>query len=125
MPDQVVQQIPIWTYWLPPACILAGVLITSIVNYINNKSAQNLEEKKHQKELLLKMSVEYWKQDMERIKLANKKTLLFPIDSYIFHLLKLSDEISANKSITAERIVEIREEAKKLALLLIENDKKD
>ncbi len=125
MPDQVVQQIPIWTYWLPPACILAGVLITSIVNYINNKSAKALEERKHQKELLLKMSVEYWKQDMERIKLANKKTILLPIDSYIFHLLKLSDEISANRKITAERIVEIREEAKKMALLLIENDKKD
>jgi len=123
MSDQIVQQIPSWTYWLPPVSLLAGVLITSIVNYINNKSAKASEEKKHLKELLLKTSVEYWKQDMDRIKLANKKNLLMPIDYYILHLLKLSDEISVNKNITAERIIQIREETKKLAHLLIEHDK--
>lgn len=63
------------------------------------------------------------KQDMERIKLANKKTLLMPIDFYILHFLKLSDEINVNKKITAERIVQIREEVKKLTNLLVEHDK--
>ena len=124
MSDQVVQHIPIWTYWLPPASLLAGVFITSIINYINKKSEKTLEEKKHLKELLLKTSIEFWKQDIERIKLANKKAPLFPLESYVFHLFKLSDEISANKSITPERIVEIRDEVKKLAYLLMENDKK-
>lgn len=54
MSDQIVQQIPSWTYWLPPVSVLAGVLITSIVNYINNKSTKVTEEKKTSKRAIIK-----------------------------------------------------------------------
>lgn len=81
------------------------------------------EEKKHLKELLLKTAVEYWKQDMERIKLSNKGSILLPIESYIFHLFKLSDEIEINKDITVERIIEIRKEFNTLIEQLKNQDK--
>lgn len=123
MPDQIAQQIPSWTYWLPPACLLSGVFITSIFNYLNNKAMRTAEEKKHLKELLLKTAVEYWKQDMERIKLSNKRSILLPIESYIFHLFKLSDEIEINKNITVERIIEIRKEFNTLIESLKNQDK--
>ncbi|MEA3360319.1 MAG: hypothetical protein U9R17_13070 [Thermodesulfobacteriota bacterium] len=110
MPNQIVQQIPSWSYWLPPVCLLTGVAITGALNYFNNKAIRDADEKKHLKELMLKTSVEYWKQDIERIKLSNKPALLLPIESYIFHILKLSDEINLNKEITVERIIEIRKE---------------
>jgi len=97
--------------------------ITSIFNYLNNKAMRTAEEKKHLKELLLKTAVEYWKQDMERIKLSNKGSILLPIESYIFHLFKLSDEIEINKDITVERIIEIRKEFNTLIEQLKNQDK--
>jgi len=82
-----------------------------------------MQTKKQLKELLLKTSVEYWKQDIERIKLSNQPSLLLPIDSYIFHFLKLADEINLNKSITVERIIEIRKDFNILAKSLKNHDK--
>ncbi len=115
MANQIVQQIPSWSYWLPPICLLAGVSVTGAINYFNNKAIRDADEKKHLKELMLKTSVEYWKQDIERIKLSKKPALLLPIESYIFHILKISDEINLNKGITAERIIEIRKEFNNLS----------
>jgi len=45
MPNQIGQQIPSWSYWLPPVCLLAGVAITSVFNYFNNKAIRNADEK--------------------------------------------------------------------------------
>jgi Na+-transporting NADH:ubiquinone oxidoreductase subunit NqrC len=71
---------------------LAGVIVTSIFNYLNNREARRSEERRHQKQLIIQAAIENWKQQIEVYK-GIPQVSIPPLDAYIIHMVKFTELI--------------------------------
>ena len=87
---------------------LGGVAITATASVIITLINKRSEERNHLKKLLMDAAVEQYKQDnirfVESMKL-DKSVKLLPLDTYIIHLMKLS-EVLLDSEITKETIAD-------------------
>jgi predicted GH43/DUF377 family glycosyl hydrolase len=95
-------QIPIW------ALIVIGIggsFITGgfalAIHWISKRS----EERKQQNSLFITAAIENWKKGVDYALSQNKKTLIFPLDSFIINMLTLSDVLQKEK-LTKENIIQ-------------------
>jgi hypothetical protein len=91
---------------------LAGVLITSIFNALNTRSAQKSEERRHHRELIIKAAIENWKEVNEVLKASQRKGAIPPLDDYILHMLKFSELVldeNLESSNIEKKLIELRE----------------
>jgi len=84
---------------------LAGVLVTSIFNYLNTRITKQSEERRHLKEIVVHAAIENWKQQIEEYKVHQQPMALAPLDIFVVHMLKLT-EVLLNDQIDASNIEE-------------------
>jgi len=80
---------------------LLGILITCLFNYLSNKSLRKSEERKHLATLTVTSAIKHW----ERMHKERKGEDIMPIDIYLVHMSKLTQEV-LNESITKENIAQ-------------------
>ncbi|HEX8130380.1 MAG TPA: hypothetical protein VF527_14860 [Pyrinomonadaceae bacterium] len=102
---------------------LAGVVITSVFNYMNTKITKRSEELRHQRELIINAAIENWKQQMEIYKNTHRATRLVPLDAYIIHMLKFS-EVILNGEITPANIEEKMKEVEDTTRAILQHAEK-
>jgi len=92
---------------LPVMRTLGGALIAGLSAYGINKTNKASEEKKHNRELVLKYSFEHWKENCQYAKDKSENGFsakVLPLDSYIISKMAFS-QIFDNGSITKENVV--------------------
>jgi hypothetical protein len=100
--------------WVPVVSALGGGLVVGILNIINNWFNKRFEERKHNKELMLNLAVQHWKQSSEIFLESMKKgqrSSLQPLDSYIVHMMKLAEVLGTkiNKDELVSKLKEVDE----------------
>src|SRR5687767_14285241 len=87
---------------------LLGVVITSAFNSINSLSAQRSEERKHLRDLVFRLGFEYYQQQVDFAKYNNEKhgvpASIPPVETYIFHVMKLTEMLDEKEAISLETI---------------------
>jgi hypothetical protein len=78
---------------------LLGILIPSCFNYFQNKSRQKSEEKKHLYTLAINAAIQHW----GRLHEGRKGEDIIPIDIYMVHMTKLSEEL-LSETLTPENV---------------------
>lgn len=91
------------------ATVSAG--IASLITFINEWFRRNSEERKHQRELILKASIESWK--VQNAFCEPRHLPALPLDAFIIHNTLLLEAL-LKKKITAQNISEILTEIQKV-----------
>jgi len=76
--------------------VIVGALLAAIPSIIVACINKGSEERKHQKELIIKSALENWKQSVEMIKLRGRGSVM-PLDDYLVHMTNLSDVMFSRK----------------------------
>ena len=105
-------QIPSWAIWVPLIGAISGSVVTGLIALWMNRQNRKSEERKHLKELAFKTAVDNWKTRIDIAQKIDVKIRIQPLDSFIIHMMKLS-ELLVDQDITKEsvggKIKEIRE----------------
>lgn len=95
---------------------IIGSLSTVFITFITKKS----EERKHFKGLVINTAFESWKSNVElsKIQSKNRDVNILPLDTYIVHMLKVSELIFSNKinKTNIEKILNEADEITKIAV---------
>lgn len=70
---------------------LAGVVITSVFNLLNTRISKASEERRHQREIIIKAAIDNWKQAAEIALASPDPEKIYPLDAYIIHMIKFSE----------------------------------
>ena len=81
---------------------LGGVLLTSLFNLWGSHLTRKSEERKHQRQLVINAAIENWKKACD-IALTKKGAAIYPLDSYIIRMMKLS-ELCMEQKIDASNV---------------------
>ena len=76
---------------------LAGVLITSVFNFLSTRQAKDLEERKHRQELIIKAAIESYKLYCENVRASGQPVTLLPLEDFILIMIKSSEIIADEK----------------------------
>jgi hypothetical protein len=100
---------------------LLGVLITSVFNLMNSRQSLKSEERKHRREIILKLGFEYWQAQTDFAKYANEKfhlgASIQPFETYALHMVKfleLVDENLINEDNVEEKLRELTDYSSRL-----------
>ncbi len=95
---------------------IIGSLSTIFITFITKKS----EERKHFKGLVVNTAFESWKSNLELSKIQSKSrdVKILPLDTYIVHMLKVSELVFANK-INKNNIEKILSEADEITKIAV------
>jgi len=103
------------TLWFPLIGAFGGALITGLIAFGINWTNKRSEERKHQQSLMFNAAIENWKKvadiTLDQVnKGAVKSGGIPPLDSYIIHIMKLS-ELLTDKKVTKENVAKIINES--------------
>ena len=70
---------------------LLGVIVPSIFNLLTARSAQQSEERRQAKELVVTAALENWKQTTEVLLKTGRKGTQAPLDVFLIHMAKTAD----------------------------------
>jgi hypothetical protein len=93
------------------ATSLAGVVIAGIFAHLNTRETKRSEERRHQRELIIRAATESWKQQMEAYAIHQQPIVHVPLEVYIIRMVKFSEaflEDDFDRSTMAEKMKEIR-----------------
>lgn len=76
---------------------IAGVSITALFNYLNTRLTKQSEERRHQRELIIKAAIDNWKQATDIAMASPFVERINPLDSYIIHMIKFSELLVDDK----------------------------
>lgn len=107
-------QVPIWALWIPVAATAIGSIVTGLIAYFINKTNKESEEKKHIKELAVKLAIEDHKQTWEFVLRKNKTTAIPPLDLFVLHHVIMSEATLNGKKITEEEYLSLVKKSKAL-----------
>lgn len=82
---------------------LTGVVITSIFNLLNTRISKASEERRHQREIIIKAAIDNWKQAAEIALASPDPEKIYPLDAYIIHMIKFS-ELLVDKNLDSSKV---------------------
>jgi hypothetical protein len=82
---------------------LAGVVVTSFFNLLTARITQRAEERRHNRDLIIKAAIENWKYRTDMVHKQTGRLRLYPLDTYILHMLKFS-ELCLDKNVDASNV---------------------
>src|ERR1700752_4450805 len=80
---------------------LLGVLIGGIFSFLNTRQQLRSEERKHRREIILKLGFDYWQVQTEFAKYANEKfrtpAAIPPFETYALHMVKFLEMLDSRE----------------------------
>ncbi|CDH47017.1 hypothetical protein [Candidatus Contendibacter odensensis] len=124
----MLSQVPSWALWIPFLSAIFGGVVTGAVTFFINKTNKESEEKKHRKELAVKLAIEDYKQTWEFIIKKDQSASIPPLDLFVLHHIMMSEAILSDKEITEEKYLDLIKKYKSLEkahkqFIHLDNDK--
>lgn len=83
---------------------LIGVAISSFFNLRTTRITKESEERKHQRELIIKAATDNWRQAAQIALASPHNEVIPPLDTFIIHMLKFS-ELLVDEKIDSSNVI--------------------